>query len=59
MNKYALIAWVIFMAITFGGLGYALWGLYLGVFCTIAGGFFAYLATVRDPAEEIVLNEQN
>ena len=51
MNKYALIAVVIFFAITMGGLGFALWGPFGGFILGVGGAVGSYLSTIKDPNE--------
>ena len=50
MNIFALIAWIVFIAITFGGLGLALWGPFGGTLLGLLGAVGSYLCTVKDPA---------
>lgn len=42
MNKYALLAWMIFFAITIGGLGFALWGAFGGIIGGVLGAVGSY-----------------
>lgn len=49
-SKFAVIAWIVFAAVSAGGLGFALWGGFWGTMCAIAGGVLAHLALVAEPA---------
>lgn len=51
-NKYAVIAWIVFAAVTAGGLGFALWGAFWGTMSAIAGAVLAHLAVVSDVADD-------
>lgn len=50
MSIFALVAWVVFMTVTFGGLGIALWGPFGGALLGLLGAVGSYLCTVKDPA---------
>lgn len=49
MSILALVAWVVFMTVTFGGLGIALWGAIGGALLGLLGAVGSYLCTVKDP----------
>lgn len=49
MSIFALVAWVVFMTVTFGGLGIALWGAMGGALLGLLGAVGSYLCTVKDP----------
>ena len=51
-NKYAIIAWIVFVAVSAGGLGFALWGGFWGTMCAIAGAVLAHLALVTEPVDD-------
>jgi len=56
-NKYAVFAWMVFAAVSAGGLGFALWGAFWGTLCAIAGAVLAHLAVVSDPPDDSHLYE--
>lgn len=50
-SKFAVIARIVFVAVSAGGLGFALWGGFWGTMCAVAGGVLAHLALIAEPAD--------
>lgn len=51
-NKYAVIARIVFIAVTAGGLGFALWGPFWGTMSAIAGAVLAHFVLVAEPTDD-------
>ena len=47
-----MIAWIVFVAVTAGGLGFALWGPFWGTMSAIAGAVLAHFVLVAEPTDD-------